>query len=89
MLIEECLKNQSMHRPNVGGILQRLEGTCLEADEDQMGKDKLHLMRELHAVNEELKRVQSNFEQLQVYKADPIMRHHLRVVFLFMRCHLI
>ena len=55
-----------MLRPDVGDILWRLEDMCLEADEDQMGKDKLHLMRELHAVNEELKRVQSNFEQLQV-----------------------
>ena len=66
MLIEECLKNQPMHRPDVGDILRRLEGTSLEAGEDQMGKDRLHLMIELHAVNKELKRVQSNFEQLQV-----------------------
>ena len=66
VLIRECLNNLPACRPIVANILRRLEELSEVAEDDKMGKDKIHLMTELQRVSEELQNVQSRFEELQV-----------------------
>jgi len=69
VLIRECLNNLPACRPIVANILKRLDELSEVAEDDQMGKDKIHLMTELQRVSEELQNVQSRFEELQVWLA--------------------
>ena len=66
VLVRECLNNLPACRPNIASILKGLEELSREAEDDEMDKNKLQLMMELQRMSEELQKLESSFDELQV-----------------------